>query len=159
MGAHSTPGHHPARTVTAAVGVTAALVTTATTGLLTGGTALASDGSGGPGHSHGHSHRYQDADDSDYQGDDSADTGAPQTLCDVLGDVPLGVGVSCPGGASGDDSSSGQDQQSGSSSGAGVRNASVQQASAPPAPAAPAPAAPKPTSAVPAQPQLLKIPM
>lgn len=149
MGAHSVPGHHPGRTLTAAAGVAAALVTTATTGLLTGGTALATDGPG-HGHAHGHSHRHQDADDSDYQ-DDSANTLASQTLCDMLGDVP--VGAPCPATTSGDGSSSGQDQQSGPSSDQHVQVASVQQASASPAPAP----APKPTSAVPAEPQLLKI--
>ncbi|HEY2192620.1 MAG TPA: hypothetical protein VGH76_10015 [Actinomycetospora sp.] len=152
MGAHSVPGHHPGHTLTAAAGVAAALVTTATTGVLTGGTALATDGSNGPGH--GHSHRHQD--DSDYQVDGSDDTIASQPLCDVLGDVPLGVGVSCPGGSPGGDSSSGQDQQSASSSDQHVQGASVQRASASPAPAAPAPA-PKPGSAVPAKPQVLKI--
>src|ERR1700759_3832889 len=87
MGAHSAAGHVPARTVTAAAGLAAALVTTATTGVLVGGTALASEGSGGSG-SHGgsgHSHGHDGSRGDDDYSEQAADPGlAGQTLCDVF---------------------------------------------------------------------------
>lgn len=150
MGAHSVDGHLPVRTVTAAAGMAAALVTTAATGLLTGGTALATDGSDGPGHGHGHRHHHA----ADDRGGE-ADALASQTLCDVLGDVPLGVGMSCSSGssdASGDADSSGPGDDGPAPADPGA-STGVQQVSAP-APAAPKP---RPTSKVPAQSQLLPI--
>jgi hypothetical protein len=161
MGAHSAPGQLRGSTLTAATGVAAALVTTGATGVLTGGTALATDDSG-HGHSHGghsRSHGHQQVD----RDDDSADALASQTLCDVLGDVPLGVGASCPGSGEGSsDEPSDGDPGRGASSGPGqvTPTAMAGRGGAQPVGASAAPAAPKPppASTVPAEPQLLPIP-
>ncbi|HEY2224762.1 hypothetical protein [Actinomycetospora sp.] len=114
MGAHTAPGHHPGRTATATAGVAVALVTTAT-GVLTGGTALASEGHAGSGHS-GHSHDGQDSrsDHGDFQDAatervDGAHGFAQQTLCDVLGDVDLGGSCSSDDGGRTSQSSSSDD--------------------------------------------------
>ena len=167
MGAHSAPGHHPGHTVTAAAGVAAVLVTTATTGVLAGGTAFATDGSDGParGHSHGGhsrgSHGHHDVDESDGQVADSADVLASQTLCDVLGDVQLDVGVSCPCGVG---PSAGQGQDGGTvrmspaaqAQDVSAASSGTQRVAAAQAPTSSAPA-PRFTSAVPNHPQLLPI--
>ncbi|MCD2193791.1 hypothetical protein LQ327_10430 [Actinomycetospora endophytica] len=94
MGAHSASGHHPVRTATATAGVAAALVTTAT-GVLSGGTALASESHGSSGHTHeghgSHSDRggFWGSDD-DIADADPGSGFAQQTLCDVLDGVDLG---------------------------------------------------------------------
>jgi hypothetical protein len=104
MGAHSATGHGSARTVTAAAGLAAALVTTAATGLLTGGTAFATDGWDAHGSGHSHGHGSDSGRDSDGTWD-SGRGGASQTWCDALGDVDLGDDYACDGSsdASGDD--------------------------------------------------------
>jgi hypothetical protein len=106
MGAHSAVGPGPTRAVTTAAGLAAALATTAATGLLTGGTALATDGSGTAGHAHGHG--WGSSDERDTDGGRTAPNvaSATQAWCDVFGDDDRGDdGFSCdPGDGSSDDS-------------------------------------------------------
>jgi hypothetical protein len=158
MGAHSAAGHGSRRTVTAAAGLTAALVTTAATGLLTGGTALATDGSGhgGSGHSHGHGSRSSGgwATGWDSGAEQASDRGrTAQAWCDVLGDVDLGDGSAC---ASDDGSSDASGHDNDSSDDSSHDATTVSQAAATPAPAAPAPK-PRPTSSVPDHPTVQPI--
>jgi hypothetical protein len=183
MGAHSASGHLPVRAATATAGIAAAVVTTATTGLLAGGTAFATDGHGGSGHSHdgGHSgsgsHGTQRVDEE--QASDGAPGFAEQTLCDVLGDVDLGGNGSCSsddGGYSSHRSSSHQasaqqdaggtqDDSDGDTDGGsgllgsafpGGHGGAPDQASAPQPAPAPMPA-PRPTSSVPDKPTVQPI--
>ena len=151
MGAHSATGHGPRRTVTATAGLAAALVTTAATGLLTGGTALATgggEGSGGHGWGHSHGHGHSSRTEADTDPASTAGSGlAAQAWCDVMGDVDLGDGYSCT-------SDDGSSADSGSADGAGSAHG-ASDASAP-APAAPAPT-PRPTSSVPDHPTIQPI--
>jgi hypothetical protein len=154
MGAHSTVGYGSGRTVTATAGMAAVLVTTAATGLLTGGTALATDGSGhgGSGHSQGHGHRSSSGSDTGWDSDaeQASERGrTAQAWCDVLGDVDLGDGSAC---ASGDGSSDAYGSGGDSSDDA----TTASQVAASPAPAAPAPK-PRPTSSVPDHPTIQPI--
>jgi hypothetical protein len=147
MGAHSAAGHGSRRTVTATAGLAAALVTTAATGLLTGGTALATDGSGHDGSGHSHSHGSAGGQDTGWDADGEqgvdADGGLDaQAWCDVLGDVDLGDRSACA-------SSDGSSDASGSGDSATAAVAK---------PAAPAPAPkPRPTSSVPDHPTIQPI--
>jgi hypothetical protein len=146
MGAHSATGHGSTRTVTAAAGLAAALVTTAATGLLTGGTAFATDG--WDAHGSGHSHRHGSDSGWDAERTSDSDRGlASQTWCDALGDVDLGDDYSCDG--SSDDS--GDDDAATASSAAATSSRAA-------APTSPAPApAPRPTSSVPDHPTVQPI--
>ena len=162
MGAHSAAGHHPGRTATVTAGVAAALVTTATTGVLTGGTALASDGHGGSGHHH-HSEDSRSSQGDPDQDSDSSGGFAQQTLCDVLGDVDLGGNGSCSsddsdssGHADSDDADDSDDSGDDSSGffgssfpGQGGEQSSSSGAHAAPAPQPAPKPAPKPASSVP----------
>jgi hypothetical protein len=153
MGAHSAAGPGSRRTITATAGLAAALVTTAATGLLTGGTALATDGSGhgGSGHAHSHGHGssgdwdtgWNTGWDSDGEQGPDADGGlGAQAWCDVLGDVDLGDRSACAA--------------DGGSSDASGPGDSAANAAATTAPAAPAPK-PRPTSSVPDHPTIQPI--
>ncbi len=157
MGAHTAVGPGSRRTATAAAGMAVALVTTAATGLLTGGTALATDGSGhggsglgGSGHSPSDGSRSSGGWDTGWDSDAeqaSERGGAVPAWCDVLGDVDLGDRSAC---ASDDGSSDGSGY--GSSDGMATAN----QAAATPAPAAPTPK-PRATSSVPDHPTVQPI--
>jgi hypothetical protein len=157
MGAHSAAGHGSRRTVTATAGVAAALLTTAATGLLTGGTALATDGwdgsgssadHGGSGHAHGHGHSSHPQAGRDSDSASTAGSGlAAQAWCDVMGDVDLGDGYSC--------ASDGPSDGSGSADDTTADDATASNAAAT-APAAPAPK-PRPTSSVPDHPTVQPI--
>ena len=151
MGAHSAAGHGSRRTGTATAGLAGVLATTAATGLLTGGTALATDGwdgsggHGGSGHSHGHGHASHGRGSGDSDAASTAGSGlAAQAWCDVMGDADLGDDYSC---TADDDSST-----SGSADDATVATA----AATSPVPAAPAPR-PRPTSSVPDHPTIQPI--
>ena len=169
MGAHSVPGHHPGRAATVTAGVAAALVTTATTGMLTGGTALASDGDGGSGHHHHHGEKSRSHGADAEQTSESADGFAQQTLCDVLGDVDLGGHGSCSSddgdtprhsGSDDSDTDADDDQASGLFGSTFPGQGGGEQTSSSGSHAAPAPApepAPKPTSSVPDRPTVQPI--
>jgi len=158
MGAHSATGHGPRRTVTATAGLAAALVTTAATGLLTGGTALATgggEGSGGHGWGHSHGHGHSSRTEAETDPASTAGSGlAAQAWCDVMGDVDLGDGYSCTS----DDGSS--DDAAASTATASTATASTATASTAaattPAPANPAPT-PRRTSSVPDHPTIQPI--
>lgn len=173
MGAHTASGHLPGRTATATAGIAAAVVTTATTGVLTGGTALATDGHGGHVHSHdgGHS-RSEHRDVTQVDEEQVSDPGhglAEQTLCEVLGDVDLGGSCSTDGQQTSQHSSTREsdDQNSGHPSsgllGSAFPGRSGPQARTPqthrtaPAPQPAAKPAPKPTSSVPDKPTVQPI--
>ena len=153
MGAHSAGGQGSARTVTAAAGLAAALVTSAATGLLTGGTAFATDGwdAHGSGHSHGHGHGSGSGWDSD--GTSDADRGvASQTWCDALGDVDLGDDYSCDG------SSDASEDDDATSSHAAATTSHAAATTRPAATTSPASApAPRPASSVPDHPTVQAI--
>jgi hypothetical protein len=153
MGAHSATGHGSTRTVTAAAGLAAALVTTAATGLLTGGTAFATDGWDAHGSGHSHSHGSDSGWDAERTSD--SDRGlASQTWCDALGDVDLGDDYSCDG--SSDDS--GDDDAATASSAAATSSRAAATSSHAVAATSPAPApAPRPTSSVPDHPTVQPI--
>jgi hypothetical protein len=155
MGAHSAAGHGSRRTVTATAGLAAALVTTAATGLLTGGTALATDGwddsggHGGSGHSHGHGHSSHARGGADSDAATAAASGVTaQAWCDVMDDVDLGDDYSCTS----DDGSSDDGSSDASADAATASTA----AATTPAPATPAPR-PRPTSSVPDHPTIQPI--
>ena len=154
MGAHSATGHGPRRTVTATAGLAAALVTTAATGLLTGGTALATgggEGSGGHGWGHSHGHGHSSRTEAETDPASTAGSGlAAQAWCDVMGDVDLGDGYSCTS----DDGSS-DDDAAASTVTASTATASTAAATTP-APANPAPT-PRRTSSVPDHPTIQPI--
>jgi hypothetical protein len=165
MGAHSAAGHGSRRTVTATAGLAAALVTTAATGLLTGGTALATDGwdgsggHGGSGHSHGHGHSSHTRAGAGSDGASTAGSGlGAQAWCDVMGDVDLGDDYSCASDDGSSDASA--DDATASTATASTTTASTTTAStaaaATPAPATPAPK-PRPTSSVPDHPTIQPI--
>jgi hypothetical protein len=148
MGAHSLAGTGSRRTATATAGLAVALLTTAATGLLTGGTALATEAHGGSGHGgSGHAHGHSDGWDDDAERTaDPAEGFSAQDWCDVLGNVDLGDQDACDG-SSGDGSSG---------DGSSFDAATARTAAATPAPAAPAPQ-PRPTSSVPDHPTVQPI--
>ena len=171
MGAHSASGHLPGSRITATAGIAAAVVTTATTGVLAGGTAFATDGHGGSGHSHAGERAS-----SEHHGAEQASSAsagfAEQTLCDVLGDVDLGGNGSCSSDDGGtqqpssdrSDGNDGSDGDSAASSpglfGSRSPDRSGQQTSAPDSAPQAAPTsrpASRPTSSVPDKPTVQPI--